>query len=135
MIEALLDQLRELVGSDDFEMQSEEIMERLSDEGAGLEIIADLLSIMEQHPLEDFGMPGAMVHFIEQFYPDYIPLLIGSFRRAPSLHTVWILSRCINGAADPGELLSVLRSVAENAAADPAIRDSAKQFLEYQENK
>lgn len=132
MVETLLKQLEELVGSDDFEFESEEIMENLKAEGAGFEIIEQLFSIMEKHPLEDFGMPGAMVHFIESFYPDYLPLLIDSVRRAPAMHTVWMVNRCLNGAEDREALLSVLRETADDAAVDQAIQDSAKRFLAQQ---
>ena len=56
-MEALLKKLESLVGTDDFDYESEEIMEQLEEAGAGQEIIADLLGIMERHPLDDFGMP------------------------------------------------------------------------------
>jgi hypothetical protein len=47
---------------------------------------------------DDFGMPGSMVHFIERFDPDYIPLLIQS----------------------------------ENEAINNQIRESAQEFIKYQ---
>ena len=58
--------------------------------------------------------------------------MITSVKRAPSMHTVWMLNRCINGAADKSELLSVLESVVNNENADNAVRDNAKEFFEYQ---
>ncbi|MBR6968131.1 MAG: hypothetical protein IKH78_06310 [Ruminococcus sp.] len=134
MTEALLKQLEEFVGTDDFEFESEEIMEKLKEEGAGFEIIEKLFSIMERHPLDDFGMPGAMVRFIEHFYPDFVPLLIDSLKRTPTLHTVWMLNRCINGNNNKEELLSVLKSAANNDTIDPAIKKSAQSFLDYQLN-
>jgi len=129
MMEELLKKLEALVGSDDFEYESEEIMEQLEEEGAGEEIIADLLGIMEHHPLDDFGMPGAMVHFIERFYPAHIPLLQDSVRRAPALSTVWMLNRCINGGVQAAECAELLREIAGNPQNDPAIRDCANSFL------
>ena len=50
MIETLLKQLEGLVGSDDFEFESEEIIEKLKAEGAGFEIVlwkSTLLMILE----------------------------------------------------------------------------------------
>lgn len=132
MIEELLEKLESLVGSDDFEYDSEDIMEQLKDEGAGFEIVEKLLAIMERHPLDDFGMPGAMVHFIESFYPKYLDMLTDSVKRAPAMHTVWMLNRCINGSNDKAELLAVLKNAAENESADKAVRDSAKDFLDHQ---
>ena len=135
MTEDLLKQLEDLVGADDFEFESEDIMEQLEEEGAGFEIIEPLLGIMERHPLDYFGMPGAMVHFIERFYPQHVPLLIESIRRAPAMHTVWMLNRCINGAEKKDEYIGVLREVAENENVDKAIREQANSFIEYQTKK
>jgi hypothetical protein len=132
MIDTLLEQLETLVGSDDFEFESEEIMERLEEEGAGFEIVEKLFAIMERHPLDDFGMPGAVVHFIERFYPSFLPLLTASVDRAPSLHTVWMLNRCINGTNDKEKLISLLRKTADDPAVDKAIRDLAGSFLDHQ---
>ncbi|MBR5372081.1 MAG: hypothetical protein IK130_07685 [Oscillospiraceae bacterium] len=129
MMEALLKKLESLVGTDDFDYESEEIMEQLEEAGAGQEIIADLLGIMERHPLDDFGMPGAMVHFIERFHPAHLPLLSASLRRAPALSTVWMLSRCINGGVQAAEGTALLSEIAGNAQLDPAIRDLANSFL------
>ncbi len=135
MTENLLRQLEDLIGSDDFEFEAEEIMEQLVEEGAGFEIVGELFSIMERHPVDDLGMPGPMVHFIEQYHPEHIPLLISSVKRAPTLHTVWMLNRCINGSADRDEYISILKEAAENENADKAVRDSARSFLDYQLNR
>lgn len=135
MIGTLLKQLEELAGSDDFESESEEIIERLKEEGAGIEIVERLFPIMESHPLDDFGMPGAMTHFIESFYPEFLPLLIDSVKRAPTMHTVWMLNRCINGKYETEKLLSVLKDIAEDDNVDATIRNSAKGFLDHQTNR
>ena len=132
MVEVLLKQLEDLVGSDDFESESEEIIEQLEEEGAGIEIVEDLLSIMERHPLDDFGMPGAMVHFIETFYPAYLPTLIDSVKRAPAMQTVWMLNRCINGKTESEKLLSALKDLADDDTVDKTIKESARNFLDYQ---
>ena len=132
MIESLLKELEDLVGSDYFEFDSEEITDKIESEGAGPEIIEDLLGIMERHPLEDFGMPGAMVHFIEKFDPEYIPILIKSIQRRPSIHTVWMLNRCINGTKDADKYIDLLKAVSEDESLEEDIRDSALEFYEYQ---
>ena len=129
MTEELLRQLEDLIGTDEFEYRSEEIMEQLEDEGVGIEITESLLSIMERHPLDDYGMPGAMTHFIERFYPDFLPSLIASVKRRPAAHTVWMLQRCINAASDKEELIAVLRDVADDSSVEQIIRDEANSFL------
>lgn len=132
MIDSLLDEIEQLVGSYDFEYEMEEIMNRIEAEGAGFEIVEKLLGIMERHPLDDFGMPGAMVHFIENYHPEYIPILINSIKRSPALHTVWMLNRCINGSENKEEYINLLKQVADDEKLDKAIRESAQEFVDYQ---
>ena len=129
MITELIGKLESLIGTDDFEYESEEIMESIEEEGAGLETVEELLSLMERHPLADLGMPGAVVYFIEKHYPDHIPLLISSVRRTPTLHTVWMLNRCKNGSNDKYKFISILKEVSENENADKAVRELAESFL------
>lgn len=130
--DTLLEQLESLVGSDDFDYESMEIIAKLRAEGAGLETAEKMLQIIERHPLYDFGMPGEMAYFIEDLYPDYLPALIASVNRTPALLTVWMLNRCINASDQKDGLLSVLKRTAENPAAARKIRDSAAGFYEYQ---
>lgn len=132
MIDSLLEEIEKLVGSDDFEYEMEEIMNKIEAEGAGFEIAEKLLGIMERHPLDDFGMPGAMVHFIEKYDPEHIPLLISSIKRSPALHTIWMLNRCINGAENKEEYINLLKQVADNDKLDKAIRESAQEFVDFQ---
>ena len=129
MKEELLQKLEAFAGSDDFAYESEEIMEQIEAEGAGSEMIPALLGIMERHPLDDFGMPGPMVHFIERFHPDYVPQLFESVQRRPALHTVWMLHRCMNGSKEKEQYMQILKAVAENDSIEAEIRDSAKSFL------
>lgn len=132
MVEELLREIEQLVGSDDFEYEMEERMNRIEAEGGGFEIVDELIRIMERHPLDDFGMPGAMVHFIERFDPEYEPILVDSIKRRPSLHTVWMLNRCINAGDHRDEYIGILEEVANHDAVEKVIRDSAKEFLDFQ---
>ena len=134
MIDKLLREIEDLIGSDDFTYDMEEKIELIKDEGAGIETITPLLQIMERHPLDDFGMPGAMVHFIETFYPDYEPNLIESLKRRPTLHTVWMLNRCINVSSKKDEYLCLMKEIAERMDVEIEIRESAKDFLDFQIN-
>ena len=134
-VQQLMQELEALIGSDYFEVDAEEIMSRLEEEGASCEIIPELLAIMERHPLDDFGCPGIIVQFIEQFYPEYLHALIDSLRSAPALQTVFMLNRCINAGDKNGELLSVLKEVAGNKNTLAEVRKFAEDFIEYQTKK
>lgn len=65
----------------------EENIMKLEVEGVGIEAVTPLLELMERHPMDDFGMPGAIVHFVERFYKNgYEELLIESVKRRPTMH-------------------------------------------------
>ena len=135
MIEELLKEIEAMIGSDDFEYEMRDRMELIKAEGAGIETVVPLLQIMERHPLADFGLPGAMAHFIETFYPDYEPYLIESLKRRPTLHTVWMLNRCINGKFAKEEYLTLMKNIANREDIEIEIRNSAQEFVDYQMNK
>lgn len=131
MIQALLQKLESLVGSENFEAESEEIIEQLQEAGAGDEIIPLLLQIMERHPLADFRLPGAMVCFMETFDPEYEEYLIESLRRRPTVHTVWMVNRCINVHADKERFMSLLRETMTHPDASPEVRRAALELWEF----
>lgn len=133
MVEKLLLEIEQFVGSDYFEYEMEKRMEQIEEAGAGIEIVEQLLGIMERHPLDDFGMPGEMVNFIEKFDNEYENILAESVKRRPALHTVWMLNRCINGNTDKkDEYLNLLIDVANRTDIEKSIRDSAQGFVNYQ---
>lgn len=62
------------------------------------ELVEPILEIIATNPLVDFGMPGDLVHFVEQFYKHgYEELLISSVRKNPTPHNIWMVHRCYNG--------------------------------------
>lgn len=132
MIDKLLQEIEDLIGSDDFEYDAEEKMQQLIDEGAGFEIVTALLAMMERHPLADFGCPGCLVHFIEEFDPAYESCLVESLKRRPAMHTVWMLNRCINGNSRKEEYMCLLKEIANREDIEPEIRTSAQEFLDFQ---
>ncbi len=135
MITQLLHEIEELVGTDYFQYDMEEKMELIKQNGAGIETVTPILEIMERHPLEDFGMPGAMVHFAEGFGEEYKLLLINSLKKRPSMHTVWMLNRCINGSANKDEYIALLKEISERTDIEKEIRDSAEDFYKFQLGK
>lgn len=134
MIEKLLQEIEELVGSDDFEYDMEEKMRLIESEGAGIETVIPLLRIMERHPLDDFGMSGGMVHFIESFDPEYECFLVESLKRRPALHTVWMLNRCMNGNFRKNEYIDLLKEINSRDDVEKEIRSSALEFIDFQTN-
>lgn len=134
MISKLLQEIEELIGSDNFEYEMEEKMNLIKAEGAGIETVIPLLQIMERHPLDDFGMPGAMVHFIETFAPDYEIYLVESLKRRPALHTIWMLNRCLNSCSRKSEYIDLLKEIAIKDDVEKEIRNSTQEFIDFQAN-
>jgi hypothetical protein len=128
-------QLQEIADTgDDFEWRSGQLTEKWEDDPESFEAVEPILRFMESHPEIEYGVPGALVHFIERF-PNCEGKVVESVERQPTPHTVWMLNRMINGKHDPEEreaLIRALQRVLENPAADAMTRDRASDFLEFQ---
>lgn len=70
----ILDALYSKVGDDDFEYIQEEMVSEMEQCENQFDFIQPILKLMEDNPDADFGMPGALTHFIEnfKFYYTYI---------------------------------------------------------------
>lgn len=109
----------------------EENIMKLEVEGVGIEAVTPLLELMERHPMDDFGMPGEIVHFVERFYKNgYEELLIESVKRRPTMHTVWMLNRVMNGSENKNDYLEIMKEVTERSDVEEAIKNSASEFMD-----
>ena len=80
---------------------------------------------MEDHPELDYGSPGALVFYAEKFLGrGYELRLEQSLRRKPSIPTVMMLNRLLNGTSgeDHRAYLVLLRSVPSHPEATPDTR-------------
>jgi hypothetical protein len=121
-----------------FEMKDDD-----SDYGALVELIANvegtaepriafraLFDLLERYPDADFGSPGPIVHFLEQFFRDgYEDQLIASVRRRPTSLTLWMLNRLVNGTsgAEQERYLDELRRI--EAAGLGELSDEASRYV------
>ena len=116
--------------NDDLETVMMDCMEEMEENYNQLDSVQLLLRLMERHPLADFGSPGPIVHFVERFYKKgYEEELLLSLKRMPTLHTVWMLHRLINGTDQAEVYLDLLKEISENASCDKEIREEALHFL------
>ena len=116
--------------NEDFETVMMDCMEEIEENYNQLDSVQPLLRLMERHPLTDFGSPGPIVHFVERFYKKgYEEELLLSLKRMPTLHTVWMLNRLINGTDQAEVYLELLKEISENASYDKEIREEALHFL------
>lgn len=136
--EELLSELESKAGNDDLWYCEDSIIEELSKTYSPEELSEPLFKLMEKYPLTEWGMPGAIVHFLES--PDnelYSEKLLDSLKRQPTVHTVWMLNRELNAAAEPQKstYLSVMKDIAGNNSLPDEIRSSAEEFIDYQNKK
>ena len=115
--------------NEDFENVMMDCMEEIEENYNQLDSVQPLLRLMERHPLTDFGSPGPIVHFVERFYKKgYEEELLLSLKRMPTLHTVWMLNRLINGTDQAEVYLELLKEISENASYNKEIREEALHF-------
>ena len=120
----------EMQDNEDFENVMMDCMEEIEENYNQLDSVQPLLRLMERHPLTDFGSPGPIVHFVERFYKKgYEEELLLSLKRMPTLHTVWMLNRLINGTDQAEVYLELLKEISENTSYDKEIREEALHFL------
>ncbi len=128
------EQLLKIASADDFASSSAVLTEAWSAAKVGVESIDPILEFMEAHPDMDYGMPGALVHFVEDYYQKgYEERLIDSIRRKPTMQTVWMLNRVINGTHDPAKkerLISTMKQGAANPKSDRQTIERIHGFLE-----
>ena len=112
------------------------IVDKMDKDKVGFEAVESILKLMEKFPIVEFGTPGPLTHFIEKFYKDkqeeYENLLKKSVEEKPTVHTVWLLNRVINGSEyeKQNELIGILNSICKDKNIQQKIRDVANNFLE-----
>lgn len=124
--------LEQIASSDDFLQKLSTIAARWGTNRSS-EIVEPILQFMEKHPSLDFGMPGPLVHLVEQYYGrGYEQKLVESIQRKPTMHTAWMLNRVINGTKDPdtrARLIATLKESKTNPSIDEATRQRIDHFV------
>ena len=130
----IFEQLEAIASADDFASSATELIETWSTADVDVESVEPILRFMEEHPTLDYGMPGPLVHFIEEFYlKGYEEKLIESVSRKPTMMTVWMLNRVLNGTEEPAirqPLVRAMRLAASNPKANRATLERIQGFLE-----
>ena len=129
-LNAIIKKIEDNINCDDFEIVMIDCIEDIKRNHNQLASVKPLLQLMERNPLIHFGDPGAIVHFVETFYKKgYEEELVNSIKRKPTLHTIWMLNRIINGADNKEYYLSLLKKIYENKSYDKEKREEALYFL------
>lgn len=130
----IFNELKTAILKEDF-YETNKILEKVFNEGDSLRYVEFLIRIMEENPNIDFGMPGPVVHFIEQFpETEYVDMLLNSLKRKPTSHTLWMLNRIINDPTSKrkSEYIQILLKIAQRSDIDTFIKKQAEEYYKYQ---
>ena len=95
------------------------------------ELVESILEIIATNSLFDFGMPGDLVHFAEQFYKHGDEeLLISSVRKNPTPHNIWMVHRCYNDMKNPKREMfaELMRDLKKDSSVSTEIKNSIDEF-------
>ena len=97
-----------------------------------------MFSVMERLPDADLGSPGPLVHTMERWRGGYENELVNSVRRCPSMLSVWMVNRILNSDLPDNTrrtYVSPLHYAATHPSASEDVRESAREFIEFQTRK
>lgn len=126
--------LEKFTETDDLEYMEQETVDLLEKSAEKEKYIPDILDLMEKNPLTDWGLPGALVHFVESCNIDiYEKLLKESVTRCPTVHTLFMLNRLCNSRtfSEIQEYINILINIQEDTSLPEEIRNTAEDYLEY----
>ena len=129
----LRQRLTQAAHSSDIASELQTLIDEASAEGADLGSVEVILRFMEENPELDLGAPGPLVHFVERFHgAGYEDKLLRSLSRRPTVHTVWMLNRVLNGTKESRErdrLIDALRAAQNHPMVDEQTKQQAARFL------
>jgi hypothetical protein len=124
-------QLERICGSSDFSGESDALAETWVSAAADLAAVEPILRFMESNPGVDYGLPGALVHFVERFHTmGYESELVASLARQPTPHTVWMLRRLINGTKDTTARVAYI-SAMQRARTHLGLSEALRRDIEH----
>lgn len=130
----IAEQLESIASADDVVSSTTELTDAWSAADVGVKSVEPILRFMEEHPELDYGMPGPLVHYVEEFFQrGYEERLIESVSRRPTQQTVWMLNRVLNGTREQAQrqiVVRAMRQAATNPKADEATIELLQCFLE-----
>lgn len=100
------------------------------------QVFPEFFVLMERLCDSELGNPGPLVHTMERFEGMYEEHLEASIKRKPTLLSIWMANRILNGSTQEKEKwmgLLELASIHENAT--ESARDQAFRFIKFQDKK
>jgi hypothetical protein len=143
-LKLIIDQLEECIKKAqetgdkyDFIDPAYEIIDKLDAMENNIDAIEPILQLIERSAAIDYGGPGPLGSFLENFYnKGYEELLLKSIERKPTEYTLHLLHRLINDKANPNHqnYLNLMKKISMSNEYPENIVDNAKDSLTYFEN-
>lgn len=131
-LKSILQQMEVCIEDNDVTYEFDDLIDKINDLDLGCNSIEPLLRFIEKHPLVDFGFPGEIVHYLENFYRHgYEEKLVNSIKRRPTRHTVFMLNRLINGDQEKKYLL-LMEEILDRNDVEQIIKEDVQEFLDFQ---
>lgn len=109
----------------------DDLIDAINEHPEPFELVEPILEIIRTHPRVDFGMPGDLVHFLEQFYKHgYEELLVSSVRKNPTAHNIWMVHRCFNDVNNPKRemFVELMKELKDDSSVS---MDTKKEIAEF----
>lgn len=130
-IQKLIETLTENIESDDFIDIAYDVTDELEELPNAFEAVEPILKLIEANPTVDFGVPGPLVHFLENLdEQQYEEKLVESIQRCPTGHTLFMLNRITNGAHDSKKqrYIELFESVINSPGVSNDVKEIAREF-------
>ncbi|HNX60027.1 MAG TPA: hypothetical protein PKK43_13080, partial [Spirochaetota bacterium] len=134
----MIERLYENVLNDNFIKIAYEITDELVKLENSFEAIEPIIKLIESNPDVDFGSPGPLVHFLEEFdEKQYDEKLVESIRNNPTCHTLFMLNRIINSIDGDRKkvYLDLYNFVINSSNSSSEAKKVAQEFRDYHLNE
>ena len=129
--EEIITRLQNAAKEDEEYYMDDDLIDAINEYPEPFELVEPILEIIGTHPRVDFGMPGDIVHFLEQFYKHgYEELLVSSVRKNPTAHNMWMVHRCFNDVNNPKRemFVELMKELKDDSSLSMDIKKEIDEF-------
>ena len=129
--EEIITRLQNAAKEDEEYYMDDDLIDAINEYPEPFERVEPILEIIGTHPRVDFGMPGDLVHLLEQFYKHgYEELLVSSVRKNPTAHNIWMVHRCFNDVNNPKRemFVELMKELKDDSAVSMDIKKEIDEF-------
>lgn len=129
--EEIITRLQNAAKEDEEYHMDDGLIDAINEYPEPFELVEPILEIIGTHPRVDFGMPGDLVHFLEQFYKyGYEELLVSLVRKNPTAHNIWMVHRCFNDVNNPKRemFVELMKELKDDSSVSMDIKKEIDEF-------